>query len=76
MYKKKRVENTFFDQRFTMANKINNGMKKCPKSNDITATQSGDNVTVKCKCGHSNTTICKGIINEYDALADFIDSHP
>ncbi len=74
-YRRKQIAHSFYDKRYTKANKINNLNEKCIRGYAITATQVKDDVTVKCECGHSSTTRCTGIFNEYDALADFTDSH-
>jgi hypothetical protein len=73
---RKQVAHTFYDKRYKIANKINNLHKKCDGGHDITATQVGNEVTIKCACTHSSTTQCTGLFNEYDAIADFTDSHP
>ena len=67
--------NSFYDQRFKDANKINNLNETCKNGNNITATQSGATVTVKCGCGVKSSTKVGGIIDAHDALADFHDSH-
>ncbi len=74
--KRARRAHTIRDQRYTTANKLNNGKIKCREGNLLTATQDGTFVTVKCACGHSHTTNCVGIFNEYDAIGNFNDTHP
>ena len=63
------------DQRYTEANKINNMRKTCSRGRNVNATQSGNNVTVKCGCGVSSTTQVGGIYDAHDAIAEFNDKH-
>jgi len=73
--RKGRVAYTENDQRFTNANHINNAKRRCPRGYGITATQNGSTVTVACGCGISHWTVCTGIIDWNDALANFYDNH-
>ncbi len=66
---------TFNDNRYKDANKINNLRNTCKNGNNITATQSGNTVTVKCGCGVTSTTKVGGIIDANDAITDFYDKH-
>lgn len=66
---------TFNDNRYKESNKINNLRNTCKNGNNVTASQSGSTVTVKCACGHSTTMKVGGIIDAHDVLAEFHDNH-
>lgn len=72
---KGRKAHTFYDERYTEANKINNMKIVCPKGQIIKASQKKDNITISCQCGISTTTVIGGIIDASDALTDFHDEH-
>jgi hypothetical protein len=72
---KKAKAHTENDERYTNANRINNEERYCPRDQLITATQNGNEVTVRCWCGISHMTVCVGCINWIDALSDFMDKH-
>lgn len=72
---KGRKANTFYDNRFTEANKINNKRESCPRGSIIVAEQKDNRVTAKCNCGVTITMTVGGIINASDVLSDFHDTH-
>ena len=73
--KVKSVAHTGDDQRYKFSNRINNMNKSCDLGNNITASQNGNNVTVRCGCGVSFMTQCGGCFDETDALVNFYDEH-
>lgn len=72
---KGRKANTFYDNRYTDANKINNMKTTCEKGKPIIATQKGNLVTIKCECGLSSNESVGGIIDAFDVLTTFHDLH-
>lgn len=71
---KKQIAHTYYDKRYTKANKINNLNKQCPNGYNIKATKNGTVVTVKCAC-HCSEFNCVGIFDENDAICMFFDTH-
>lgn len=72
---KGRKAHTFYDNRYTEANKIKNMQAKCPKGSIIVTEQKDNKLTVKCNCGIVTTMTVGGILDASDALTDFHDTH-
>jgi hypothetical protein len=89
-YKKSYIEHTFYDNRYSFANKINNLHEDCKNGTPIVATQKrvkNNNslmpivtikVFVRCNCPHSTLISLKEheILKEHEVIHAFRDSHP
>lgn len=64
-----------FDERCTVATRINNAAERCFTGHRISATQSRNTVTMVCDCGTRVPYECNALFGVLDALVAFHDYH-